>query len=107
MYTEISGVLDNAEVPRHALLSMHWVGERLEILTTPPYFGFFKTALEGFGMRIDPTFKLESIAVNRGADTGKENQQRNALLATEGLARNAERRGVDAVANECGHQTLV
>jgi hypothetical protein len=73
------------------------MGERLEILTTPPYFGFLKKALEGFGMRIDQTFKLESIAANRGADTEEEKRQRNAFLASEGLARKAERRGVDAV----------
>jgi hypothetical protein len=82
--------MDKVEVPRQAILSMRWVGEHLEILTTPPYFDFLKKALEYFGMRIGPTFKPASIAVSRGMDTEEEHRQRNAILACEGLVRNAE-----------------
>jgi hypothetical protein len=72
-YAEIRGVMDKAEVPRQAILSMRWVGEHLEILTMPPYSDFLKKALEEFGMRINPTFNPERLRSAEGR-TRKKNR---------------------------------
>jgi hypothetical protein len=72
-YAEIRGVMDKAEVPRQAILSVRWVGEHLEILTMPPHSDFLKKALEEFGMRINPTFKPERLRSAEGR-TRKKNR---------------------------------